>query len=426
MTKKIFLTAAIIIISFFISYAQPPLTIDSCYARARLQYPLIKQKGLIDKTREYNIANASKGYYPQFSINGQATYQDPVTSIPFSLNIPKLGIDISIPQYSKDQYKIDAQLDQIIYDGGAIKYSKESFVQSSKIDQQNLEVQLYALKDRINQIFFGVLLMDKQIKQNELTQKDIQSSIDKLNEQVKNGTATTSAVAELQASILQQDENKIQLKASRKAYLDMLGVFINQQLDENTMLAVPGGVVISSDIKRPELNLYDQQKRIFDIQQEMLNVSNRPRFSFFLQGGYGRPGLNAFDNNFAPWYIGGLRLNWQFGGFYTLKNQKQILDINRQTTDLQKETFLFNTNIMLKQQNTDIEKLKAMIDKDNEIIAKRTEVKNAAKSSMENGVVTIHEYINQLDAEDIAKQALLLHQVQLLLAEYSYQNTSGN
>jgi outer membrane protein TolC len=424
MIKKLFLVAAIII--SILTEAQVPLTIDSCYARARQQYPLIKQKGLIDKTREYNIENAGKGYYPQFSINGQATYQDPVTSIPFNLNIPKLGIDISIPTYSKDQYKIDAQLDQVIYDGGAIKYSKESFIESSKIDQQNLEVQLYALKDRINQIFFGVLLMDEQIKQNDLTQKDIQTSIDKIQEQVKNGTALNSAVYEIQASLLQQEQNKIQLKASRKAYLDMLGVFINHQLDEKTSLAMPNGLVISSDIKRPELNLYDEQKRIFDIQQEMLNVSNRPKFSFFLQGGYGRPGLNAFDNNFAPWYIGGVRLNWQFGGFYTLKNQKQLLDINRQTTDIQKETFLFNTNITLKQQNTDIEKLKAMVDKDNEIIAKRTEVKDAAKSQMENGVVTMHEYINQLDAEDLAKRALLLHEVQLLLAEYSYQNTSGN
>jgi outer membrane protein TolC len=381
---------------------------------------------LIEKTKEYNVSNAGKAYLPQFVINAQATYQDPVTSIPFTLDIPKLGIDINIPAYSKDQYKADVELDQLIYDGGATKYSKQSYIQSSKVDQQNLEVQLYALRDRINQIFFGVLLMDEEIKQNDLNQKDIQSSIDKMQEGVKNGIATSSSVAELEADLIQQQQNKIQLQASRKAYLDMLGVFINQSLNENTTLQAPVNIVTSDNIKRPELNLYDEQKRFYDIQESMLDVGNRPKLSFFLQGGYGRPGLNAFDNNFAPWYITGLRFNWQFGGFYTVKNQQQLLDINRQTTDLQKETFLFNTSITLKQQNTDIEKLKAVIEKDNEIIAKRTEVKNAAKSQLDNGMITIHEYINQLDAEDLAKQALLLHQVQLLLAEYSYQNTTGN
>lgn len=423
MTKKLFLTGAIIIISIFAD-AQVSLTIDSCYARAKQQYPLIKQKGLIEKSKDYNISNASKGFLPQVNFNGQATYQSAVTSIPIDFKIG--GQNITIPTLPKEQFNVHGEVDQTIYDGGIIKQQKESQVTNAAIQEQNIEVQLYALKDRINQIFFGALLIDEQIKQNDLTQKDIQTSIDKMKEQINNGTAIPSSLDELQAELLQQQQNKVVLNSSRKAYLDMLGFFINQPLDDKTVLQSPRTVKVSDIINRPEVSYFDIQKRNDDVQEKILNANNRPKFSYFFQGGYGLPGLNAFDINPTLYYITGFRISWALGGLYTIKNQKQLLDIDRQSLDIQKEDFLFNTNIMLKQQNTDITKLEQMINLDNEIINKRTSIKNAAKSQMENGVVTIHEYINQLDAEDLAKQALLLHQVQLLLAEYSYQNTSGN
>ena len=389
------------------------IKLNECYEQAKKYYPLIKQHDLIEKTKDYNVQNASKGYYPQFSINGQATYQSAVTTIPFHLDIPQLGLNINVPTPKKDQYKISGELDQLIYDGGAIKYTKESEETTAGIKQQSLEVELYTLKDRINQLFFGVLLIDEQLKQNELKQKDIQSSIDKIQERLNNGRATKSAVAELKAALIQEQQNNIQLQSSRKAYIDMLGKFTNQKFNQNASLETPGDIVSSDSINRPELSLYEEQKRFYNVQNELLTVSNRPKFSFFLQGGYGRPGLNAFDVNFATYYIGGLRLYWSLGGFYTLKNQRQILEINQQITDIQKETFLFNTNLILMQQNAEIEKLRAVIAKDKEIIDYRTEVKNASKAQMENGVVTMHEYISQLDAENLAKQNLLLHQVQL-------------
>ncbi len=412
----------------FEGYGQTPVTIhlEDCYKLARQQYPLIKQQDLIEKTKDYSIQNAAKGYYPQISLNGQATYQSDVTSVPFSLNIPKLGLDLSIPTPNKDQYKVYGEVDQVIYDGGIIKYSKESDVANAAIQEQNLEVELYALNDRVNQLFFGTMLLNEQIKQNEIVQKDIQNSIDKMLEGVKNGTATTTSVDELQAELLQQQQNKIQFLESHKAYLSMLGLLTNQQLDENTILVSGEAIHYPDSIKRPELLFYDEQKRGYDVQEKMLAASNKPKFSFFFQGGYGRPGLNAFDNNFAAYYIGGFRFAWTLGGYYTLNNQRQILDIDKQTSQIQKETFLLNTRLLLKQQSSEMEKLSQMITMDNDIIAKRTRIKEAVKAQMENGMVTTYEYIAALDAEDQAKQNQLLHHVQLLLAEFTFQNTHGN
>lgn len=408
-----------------LAIGQTPLTIDSCYARARQNYPLIKQKGLIEKTKEYNVSNAAKGYLPQLNFNGQGTYQSAVTSISIS-GLPPAFKNLSFPTPPKDQFNIHGEVDQTIYDGGAIKQQKIGDQASADIQNENVEVQLYALKDRINQIFFGALLIDQQLKQNELTQKDIQSSIDNAQAGVNSGTALKSNLDELQAELLQQQQNAVNLQSSRKAYMDMLSIFINKPLDDKTELVTPGQMKVSDTIKRPELTMYDLQKKSDDVQESMLNVNNRPKFSFFFQGGYALPGLNGFDVNPALYYITGFRLSWSLGGFYTLKNQRQIIDLDRQAQDVQKDDFIFNTRIELKQQSADMIKLQQLISTDQQIIDKRTAVKEAAKAQVDNGVITVHDYISQLDAEDQAKQSLLLHQVQLLMDEYNYQNTSGN
>ena len=417
------------IILFFLSMfnttnGQQPqkLSIEQVYQLSTKNYPLIKQRALISKTKEYTVSNASKGLLPTFSISGQATYQSAVTNFPFK--IPIAGF--TMPDYSKDQYKIYAEVDQVIYDGGVIKNQKQTSETNELIQQQNLEVELYALYDRVNQLFFGALLMNEQLKQNEIVKKDIQNGIDKAKALLANGTAYRSSVDELSAQLLQADQSRIELKANKKAYLDMLGLFINNSLDENTILEKPIAPVLIDSIRRPELLFYDYQKRTYDLQDELLKTQLRPKFNLFVQGGYGRPGLNMLSNDFSLYSIGGLRLNWNLGSLYTLKNQKELLNINRKSLDVQKETFLFNTNISQKQQSAEIIKYLDLLKNDNAIIALRESVKNAASAQLENGVLSAHDYITQVNAEDQARQNLILHQIQLLQSQYNYQNVIGN
>jgi outer membrane protein TolC len=404
--------------------AQHPatLTIEKVYQLARENYPLIKQNGLIAKTKEYSVSNAAKGYLPSFSINGQATYQSAVTNFPFTIPLP----GFSLPTYSKDQYKIYGEADQVIYDGGVIKNQKETAEANEIIQKQNLEVELYALYDRVNQLFFGALLMNEDLAQNDLLKKDIQNGIDKAKALVANGTAYRSSVDELSAQLLQTDQSRIELIATKKAYMNMLGLFINDTLDENTVLEKPAAAAFTDNISRPELLSFDYQKKTYDLQDQLLKAQLRPKFNFFVQGGYARPGLDLLSNDFEWYYIGGLKLSWNFGSWYTLKNQKQLLDVSRKSLDVQKETFLFNTHITQKQQSADAEKFIALAKKDDAIIALRESVKNAASAQLENGVLSAHDYITEVNAEDEARQNLILHEVQLLQAEYDYQNTTDN
>jgi len=395
------------------------ITIDQAYQLARVNYPLIRQQDLIKKTAMYTVENAGKGYLPALSFSGQATYQSDVTALPFK------APGIIIPIYSKDQYKIYGEVDQLIYDGGVIKNQKQMAEANEAIQQQNLNVQLYALNDRINQLFFGAILLDEQIKQNELLKADIQNGIDQVQAQVDAGTAYRSSVDELKARYLQSDQTRVELSATRKAYLEMLGLFINRPVNEKVVLENPSVLQLMDSISRPELLYYDYQKKTYDLQDQLLKAQLRPKFSFFLQGGYARPGLNLLSNDFQWYYIGGARLSWNLGSLYTLKNSRLINGLNRQSLDIQKETFVFNTRISQKQEQNDIDKYVELLKKDDAIIALRESVKKAANAQLANGVLSARDFISDVNAEDQARQSKILHMVELLQTMYNYKILTG-
>jgi outer membrane protein TolC len=318
-------------------------------------------------------------------------------------------------------------VNQLIYDGGSIKQQKGIQELSDEVEQQKIEVELYKLKERINQIFLGVLFLDEQLKQVDLVGTDLNNGIARVEAQVNNGVALKSNLNVLKAELLKTDQRAIEIKSSRKGYIDVLSLFINQPLPENIKLEKPvvAGSVLMNDIQRPELKLYATQEKLYGGQYKMIGSRNKPKASLFFQGGYGRPSLNLFTNDFDFFYTTGLRLNWSIGGFYTEKREKKIIELNQKTIDIQKEVFLFNTNTQLKQQQSEVEKLQKLIATDNEIIDLRIKVKDAARAQLENGVITANDYLREVNAEDQARQTLISHQIQLLQALINYQTISG-
>ncbi|MEO6730715.1 MAG: TolC family protein [Ferruginibacter sp.] len=394
------------------------LTIEECYRSAKSNYPLIRQMDLIEKATGYTIENISKGYLPQININGQATYQSEVTKIP--IDVP------GISPVSKDQYKIYSEVYQGFTEGRIIKQQTVLANANAATEKQKIEVELYKLKERINQLFFGILLLDAQLHQAELLKKDIQAGLDRTNAAIANGTAFKSNADLLKAELLKADQHTIELRSNRTAYINMLSIFIKQTVNDNTQLEAPSPQPLSSIINRPEIKLYEVQNKAYDIQRKLITTKNLPGARVFLQGGYGRPALNQLKNDFSFYYIGGLRLHWNLGGFYTAKKERALLDIQQSTLDLQKETFILNTGLSLSEQNTEVNKFNELIATDNEIIVLREKIKQVSKSQLENGTITTNDYMTYVNAEDQARQSQLLHQVQLLMAQYNYKTTSGN
>jgi len=419
--KKIFL---ITLLMFTISYvnAQTRITLEECYLKARENYPLIKQKEYIAQSKDYNVSNVWKGYFPQITINGQATYQSDVTTIP----IPPLGV--SYETLSKDQYKAFADVSQVIYDGGIMSAQSDIQESMADVDDQKLEIELLKVKERVNQIYFGILLLDEQLKQIELVNIDLNESLSKLTASLEYGTATQTNVDILKAELLKTEQRKIELVSSRKAYLNMLSLLINVNLDDDSNLVPPATVNIIplTEINRPELKLYSSHQKIVESQNGLTVSKVLPKASLFFQGGYGKPTFNMLKNEFGWFYITGARLSWPLSNLYTQGNEKEINYLNKKTIETQKETFLLNTNVSIKQQLIEIEKLKDLISVDKEIIVLRTSVKESSRAQLENGVITSSDFIRELNSEDSAKQNLAIHTIQLLLAQYSYKITIGN
>jgi len=402
---------------------EPTLSLQKAYELAQQNYPLIKQRELIKQTSDYSVDNLGKGFLPQIFFSGQATYQSEVTEP----NLPGTPPGVIVQILDKDQYKLLADVNQLIYDGGAIKQQKNIQALSDDVEQQKIEVELYKLKERINQVFLGVLYLDEQLKQVDLIKADLSNGIKRVEAQVNNGVAFKSNLNVLKAEFLKAGQRAIELKASRKGYIDVLSLFINHQLAENTKLERPvaDGSILTNDIQRPELKLYSTQEKLLGSQFNLVDSRNRPKASLFFQGGYGRPGLNFFKNDFDFFYTTGIRMSWSIGGLYTEKREKKILELNLKTIDIQKEVFLFNTNTQLKQQQSELEKLQKLIATDNEIIDLRIKVKDAARAQLENGVITANDYLREVNAEDQARQTLISHQIQLLQAQINYQTISG-
>lgn len=397
------------------------LSIDKAYELSEKNYPVTRQSKLIEQTAAIGIDNLNKGYLPQVSLSGQATYQSEVTKVPVSLP----GLNIESP--SKDQYKLVADVNQLIYDGGAIRQQKVVQELNAGVEEQKVAVELYKLKERVNQVYLGVLYIDEQLKQVGLIKEDLQTGIQRVEAQVNNGVAFRSNLNVLKAEMLKADQRAIELKATRKGLIETLALFLGQSLGENTVLEKPviGSFEPGPDITRPELKLFQEQLNLTSVQTNLIKTKNLPKASLFVQGGYGRPGLNMLSNEFDPYYLGGVRFNWSLGGLYTKKKEKEQVEVNKRIIDIQKETFLLNTNTQLKQQQSEVDKLEQLLASDAAIIDLRQQVKEAAKAQLENGVITANDYLREVNAEDQARQARITHGLQLLQAQISYQTISG-
>jgi len=271
-----------------------------------------------------------------------------------------------------------------------------------------------------------VLLLDGQIVENDIKRSTLQQAADKAAAALRNGAVVKSDVNELLAEVAGADLAAIEFKANRNAYFRMLCLMIGKDADSTISLTGPVLQTTDTTVHRPELLLFDLQRKTYDAQEQLLRSDYLPRLNAFVQGAYGRPTLNIIENRFGPWWIGGLRLTWNLGSLYTLKNNRSILQLNRSLVDVDRETFLFNTRLSMTQQNSEIGKYTAMLKADDTIIGLRNAVSRSAQAQLDNGVITAHDYISILNAENIARQTRILHHTQLLQAQYNYKNISGN
>lgn len=405
--------------------AQNRMTIEECQEKARTNYPLINQYDLISKSTEYTLSNISKSYLPQFSLNGQATYQSEVTKLP--IDFSSLGLPIDIKGMNKDQYKATIDVNQVVWDGGSSNAKRIVTKANAEAERSHIEVALYQIKEQVNQLYFGILAINEQIKLLDILKEDLEANKVVMQSMFSNGTITQSDLDQINVELLNIEQNRIEQETLKESFLKMLSLYTKLEINKNTILEKPQDRAIRNDIiNRPELNYYKSQRMALEMQEHVIKAKNMLQVGLFAQGGYGSPGLNMLENRFKLFAIGGIKLSWNFGNLYTRKNERHQIDLNKNDIDIQEEVFLFNTNLQLTQQHSEIEKLKTQLEKDDEIITLRRRVKIASESKYKNGAYQINDLIKDINAENQARQQKVLREIQYTQSIYNYQYTQGN
>ena len=405
-------------------------TLEECQQAAERNYPLIRQYGLIEKTTALTMANIQKGWLPQVSASAQATFQSDVVAWPDEMKgmLGQMGVDFE--GLKKDQYKIGLDVQQTVYDGGVIKSQKEIARQQGEVQTAQNEINIYNVRKRVNEMYFGLLLIDEQIKLNQDLQELLTANEKKLASMLKGGTAAESDYQNVKAERLNVVQQATNLQSQRLTLVRMLSAFCGMEVKEAVKPVLSAAVVQQQTGPRPELKAIDAQLRLTDAQEKALDAALMPKLGVFAQGYYGYPGYNMFEDMMRhQWSLNGMvgaRLSWNIGALYTRKNDKAKLNVQRSMFSVQRETFLFNNNLEQIQQNENIERYRKLMADDEEIISLRSSIRKAAESKLSHGIIDVNDLVKEINNENAARVQLSMHEIQMLKDIYDLVFIVGN
>ena len=402
-------------------------TLEECQQAAEKNYPLIKQYGLIAKTTQLTIKNIQKGWLPQLTASAQATYQSAVTAWPESMQTMYQQMGLNMKGLHKDQYKIGVDLQQTIYDGGAISSQRNIAQQEGKVQKAQTETNLYQVRRCVNEMYFSLLLLNEQIQLNEDVKALLQSSEKKLSAMVKGGTAATSDLDNVRAERLSVEQQNENLKQQKLMLQRMLSVFCGLEVNDTQK---PAPIQIATSVSnRPEMRLYNSQLELTEAKEKALDTQLRPKLGLFAQGFYGYPGLNMFEDMMnRKWSLNGIvgiKLSWNVSTLYTHKNDKARLNAQREMIENAREVFLFNNKLEEMQQNENINRYQTMMKSDDEIIVLRTNVRKAAESKLTHGIIDVISLLREINNENAAKTQQTIHEIDMLKEMYNLKYTNN-
>ena len=405
--------------------AQP--SVERCKEMAREHYPLIRRYGLIEQSRDYTLSNAARAWLPQVTLSGQATLQSDVVSWPeeFESMLAMQGLDM--PGIRRDQYKVQIDVQQTLWDGGKSRTDRAIAEGEAAQERMSTEVELYAVDSRVEDIYFGILLMQEQQRQIGEMMQRLQTNLDQVNALVENGMAMQADADAVEVQLLTQRQSLGQVEARLQSFRRILGLFIGEELGEAPLPIPVAEEPVGYDSERPELRLMDAQMALLQAREQMVDVSLAPRVALFAQGYYGYPGLNMFENMVSHrWTLNGIvgvRMNWNISSLYTSKTSRRQLQNARDNVMLQREVFAFNSRLQAEQESAEVRRIREAIADDDRIVALRSRVREAAEVRLQEGMIDTHDLLGKISDETSAKIARSTHQIELVKAIYDLKHT---
>ena len=421
---KRFVSFLLTVIGFWTIQAQ---TLDECQQAAERNYPLIKRMDLIRQTTDLNVGNIKKGWLPQVSVMAQSTYQSDVTAFPNEMQTLYKQMGISMEGLRKDQYRVGIDVQQLVFDGGAIRNQKEMTRLQGVVESAQNEVSMYSVRQRVNEMYFALLLLDEQILLNKDLQALLNGNEKKLASLYKKGTAAEVDYLNVKAERLNVEQQMTSLQSQRQTVARMLSVFCGIEVKK---LVKPEVVGTSAENNRPELRLIDSQIRLANAQERALHSALLPRLGVFASGFYGYPGYNMFEDMMhRKWSLNGMvgaRLTWNIGAFYTHKSDKAKLKLMRQSAENSREVFLFNNNLEQIRQDENISRYRKLMAEDEEIISIRSSIRKAAESKLAHGIIDVNDLVREINAENATRVKRSVHEIEMLKEIYNQKYTKNN
>jgi len=404
-------------------------TLEECQQAAERNYPLIRQYDLVARTTDLTVQNIQKGWLPQVSAQAQATLQSDVVSWPDQIKAVYTTMGIDMKGLRKDQYRVGVDVSQMVYDGGAIRSQKEIARQRGATEEAETEVTMYQVRRRVNEMYFGLLLLDEQIRLNGDLQQLLDGNEKKLNTMFRRGTAAESDYQAVKAERLNVRQQGLSLQLQRRSLAAVLSTFCGMEVKA---VEKPGLAVATQSQQtglRPELKAIDARLRLADAQERSLDAALMPRLNVFATGFYGYPGYNMFEDMMSHrWSLNGMigaRLSWNVGALYTRKNDKARIQLQRDMAENSRDVFLFNNTLEQMQQNENIERYRSQMKDDEEIIGLRAAVRKAAESKLEHGIIDVNDLVKEINAENNARVQQSMHEIEMLKEMYDLKFTTG-
>jgi outer membrane protein TolC len=396
------------------------INLSQCLEKGRNNYPLLAGKNYLQTATSLKLKNLQAQYYPQIDLTGQLTWQNDVTHL--SASNPMFKVETP----AKDQYKAYIDVKQVIYDGGMISASKKLEEIKGETDQQSIEIDLYAIRNRIIDTYFLILSIDKQREQIKLSIDDLTNRFNESKAKVKNGATLQSNVDLLIAELLKLQQTQASLNEGKTAALEILSEFTGDQLNTETSFEIPFIATNDTLVNRPELLLMQKQREQIDAIENVGNKNRMPRLSAFGQMGYGNPGYNMMLNSFEPFYMVGLRLNWSVWDWQKNSRDKKSLQQQQLMIDTKEQAFLKQINLSKSEIESRIRRTKISLQLDQKIIQLRENIRLASLAQLDNGIITSADYISRLNDASMARLNEALHQIELSKANVELANLLGN
>ena len=399
-----------------IGFSQETMRLDSCIHWAKKRYPLLKQNQFLQANSNINQKAINENWFPQLSFLAKANYQSEVVSFP--------GMNLNFPH---DTYLSSLSINQSIFDGGQTNQQRKTEKLNASVQIQQNEIEIYRIIEQVNQLFVSILLSRENLAILELYKNNLDNRFVNLQAALKNGLSTQSNIDELEAELLKTEQSILEAKDNLNAFYTNFEMYTGKKVTSSTLFDTTpvGGITQATVVSRPEMKLFSLQENLLASKYKLTTTQAMPKLYLYADANYGRPGPNFINQQLRYFANAGVMMKWNVTSLYGLSREKNRLNVQQQLINIQREQFLFNLNNTLTAQTAQINSIREIIEKDKQIVDKRHVVTLAAASKLENGKITVTDYLTQLNAELQAKLNQKIHEIRLMNAMTMYNTTKG-